>query len=287
MDGRSVCCIARYAGGGDACQEKKMMERAMLKFRPIAPKPATGACSAFGSSSPDTKTSSGDTTYVKAAGRGKRKYNMANINNKRRGFNGEGRKLPATISNDNDTSRGESSRVTLSLLPESPTDHLMKNDNSRTPTSRTGPSTPISWLSFNSQQNQAVESVVTVECLTHMYTCDGDQELGRMDEERLRTMEWDTCPGFITDGQMQVKWINKAYEKVACVNDHHQLVVSVDMKDEKVKEARTYPSFTCRVRVQQKGIKEIKILPCDVWRMDCGGFAWRLDVNAALSLGRC
>ncbi|KAK7858074.1 hypothetical protein CFP56_014543 [Quercus suber] len=27
-------------------------------------------------------------------------------------------------------------------------------------------------------------------------------------------------------------------------------------------------------------------LPCDVWRMDGGGFAWRLDVKAALSLGR-
>jgi len=26
------------------------------------------------------------------------------------------------------------------------------------------------------------------------------------------------------------------------------------------------------------------MLPCDVWRMGCGGFVWRLDVKTTLSL---
>lgn len=48
-------------------------------------------------------------------------------------------------------------------------------------------------------------------------------------------------------------------------------------------------AFTCWVRLQYAWKEEkfsSQMVPCDVWRMDCGGFAWRLDVEAALGLGR-
>ncbi|KAJ6776897.1 hypothetical protein OIU74_000971 [Salix koriyanagi] len=48
-------------------------------------------------------------------------------------------------------------------------------------------------------------------------------------------------------------------------------------------------AFSCWVRLQNSWQKEKcskTAVPCDVWRMDFGGFAWRLDVDSALSLGR-
>ncbi|CAM8940241.1 unnamed protein product [Rhodiola kirilowii] len=300
MDGRGGCCIARYAGGGNA----NKMERVMLRFRPIAPKPATV--------SSDNKSSSGDTTtYVKAAaGRGKRKYNT-----KRRSYGAGSRKQrvrasPEQINNNNnnnnnkraraDESSGETVVVTLPLLPESPTE-------SKTPTSRSA--API-WVSFNStaaeinrffttpanshrQQHRAeigricgegvMGSSVTVECVTEMWV--SGEGLRRTDQERVRNLEWDTCPRFITDVHNRVTWTNRAYKKmvVGDMDKEVEVVVWVAMKE---KVPVSYPAFTCRVRVQHTCTKEIKILPCDVWRIDGGGFAWRLDVKAALSLGR-
>uniref|UniRef100_A0A7N0VDS6 DUF7950 domain-containing protein n=1 Tax=Kalanchoe fedtschenkoi TaxID=63787 RepID=A0A7N0VDS6_KALFE len=315
MDGRGGCCIARYAGGG-GYEDAKKMERVMLKFRPIAPKPATGG-SVFGSSSSDNnnsnKTSSGETTTYVKAGRGKRKYNASGA---RRACGG-GRKRVRASPEENDskrlvdieTSRDTTTVVTLPLLPESPTEI-------KTPTSRYVPPAPI-WLSFNSpttttavpgnnnsvarmnaishhsyQNHQVaaggvkvlgvVGSGVTVECVTEMWV--SGEGLGRTDEERVRILNHDTCPGFISDAQNRVTWTNRAYRKMVVGEEEGgDVVVWLAMKE---RVPVSYPAFTCRVRVQNTCTKEIKILPCDVWRMDGGGFAWRLDVKAALSLGR-
>ncbi|CAM8925011.1 unnamed protein product [Rhodiola kirilowii] len=292
MDGRDGgCCIARYGGGGAAYDANKM-KRLMLKFRPIAPKPSFGT-SVIGSSSSSgnnsLKTSSGETaTYVKP-GRGKRKYNTNGA--KRSSYAGGKRKRV----------KSSPEKMTLPLLPESPTEN-------KTPTSRFAPPAPI-WLSFNNishlemrasssdlttekrisimthnsqlQQKQAevVGSVVTVECVTEVWVS--------VAEERVRNLEWDTCPGFITDAENRVTWTNIAYKKMVVGEEDHEgggeVVVWVAMKD---RVPVSSPAFTCRVRVQKTCSKEVKIFPCDVWRLGCGGFAWRLDVEAALSLGR-
>ena len=62
------------------------------------------------------------------------------------------------------------------------------------------------------------------------------------------------------------------------------------MKEETAVPSLTHSAFTCRVRVVQCDTlgkeRSSLTLPCDVGIMDGGGFAWRLDVKAALCLGR-
>nr|POE72662.1 hypothetical protein CFP56_18663 [Quercus suber] len=47
MDGRGGCCIASY--GANGVYDMSKMDMIMLRFRPIAPKPAAGAGSSGGS----------------------------------------------------------------------------------------------------------------------------------------------------------------------------------------------------------------------------------------------
>ncbi|XP_062116021.1 uncharacterized protein LOC133830118 [Humulus lupulus] len=152
-----------------------------------------------------------------------------------------------------------------------------------------------------------VGSSVTVECVTDTWM-DGINKfgLGCTDDERKMNLEKDTCPGFVSDIYGRVTWTNGAYKKLVgqgCEDDHGynpssgggddqmMMMVWLVMKERLPVTVLTCPAFTCRVRLQcyTNGNKEIKsslTLPCDVWRMECGGFAWRLDVNAALCLGR-
>ena len=111
-------------------------------------------------------------------------------------------------------------------------------------------------------------------------------------------MEVDTCPWFISDGLNRVQWVNGAYKRMLMAgkgNDDGMLspppeiMVWLVIKQEL---PRFCTAFSCKVRLQHTWQKEkcSKMLPCDVWKMDDGdgggGFAWRLDVEAALSLGR-
>ncbi|GMH21534.1 hypothetical protein Nepgr_023376 [Nepenthes gracilis] len=142
-----------------------------------------------------------------------------------------------------------------------------------------------------------VGSYVIVECVTDTWV-DGDW-LGRTDEEKRRRLEEDTCPGFISDGWNRVWWTNKAYRKMtmrtAGGGEAENVVVWLVMRETL---PPTCPACTCWVRVlNRRHWKEggsssppssspSLTLPCDVWRMDSGEFAWRLDVAASLSLGR-
>lgn len=294
MDGRGGCCIARYASdGGGMVYDISKMDRIMLRFRPIAPKPATGG----GSVSPPDK---GAEIVVKS-GRGKRKYTREysnvnkrfNINRKKKSSSGEKRE----------------SVVTLPLLPDSPA------RSSQTGSQDNGLKTSKApmWLSFDKSTGGCEDQVVvpgnlglstdrrvvmapqpvrvlgscaTVECVTDMWI--GGDGLGSTDTERKMNLEKDACPGFISDGFGRVAWINEAYKKLvgqeACMDE---VVVWLVVKVP-VAVSLTCPAFSCRVRLQYTCGKEKSSLtvPCDVWRMDGGGFAWRLDVKAALCLGR-
>ncbi|MBA0786009.1 hypothetical protein Gotri_027128, partial [Gossypium trilobum] len=91
-----------------------------------------------------------------------------------------------------------------------------------------------------------VESWVMVESVTE--TCIEEEEMEKCtDQEKMKNLEEDTCPGFVSDGLNRVFWVNQAYRNM--------------------------------------GKNYSKTVPCDVWKLSSGGFAWRLDVNAALSLG--
>ena len=87
MDGRGGCCIARYAGAG--AYDMSKVDRIMLRFRPIAPKPVAGGTNSAG-----------------GGGRQKRKCARSVNNNKRR------RKQSSAEKDD--------AVVTLPLLPEAP-----------------------------------------------------------------------------------------------------------------------------------------------------------------------
>ncbi|EEF51828.1 conserved hypothetical protein [Ricinus communis] len=302
MDGRGGCCIARYGGGGgegSAGYDMSTIDRIMLKFRPIAPKPA------------NTFSSSPEIDEVGSrSSRGKRRCNKTNGNNtnNKRCKNGNNNRKKKVLSEE----KVGTAVVTLPLLPETP-DLLSPKQGKSGPT----------WLSFGSNNGNGTHhgtmlfgmsvdhqnvvthpqimrvvmgSCVTVECITDTWVnLDG---LGGTDEEKRMNLERDTCPGFISDGFGRVTWTNEAYKKMAGQGEdwrRGEVVVWLVMKDKvTVMEAERVGNnraWTCKVRVQNqstcRNVKERRSItvPCDVWRMDSGGFAWRLDVKAALSLG--
>ncbi|KAH7528265.1 uncharacterized protein LOC107418172 [Ziziphus jujuba] len=300
MDGRGGCCIARYAGGG--AYDMSKVDRIMLRFRPIAPKPATSG-SVSGGSTPEISEHS-----VKG-GRGKRKYVRDHGNNNRRCNNNNNRKRKSSPEEKRVSSVATAVEpmVTLPLLPETPEP---KDSPARvSPEVRDSPM----WLSFDKLDNNNIElgiygssdrtvaiprpvrllgSCITVECVTDTWM-DGNG-LGCTDEERKMNLEKDSCPGFISDGFGRVTWTNRAYRKMVGHGEEggeeEMMVWLVSKERVPVAVTLTYPAFTCRVRLQYMyGGKEKTslTLPCDVWRMNgSGGFAWRLDVKAALCLGR-
>lgn len=272
-NGRGGCCIARYVGPP---HDMSKVDRIMLRFRPIAPKPAVSSGSASADSTPEKPELTGRT------GRGKRRC-AKDSGNKRCGNR---RKKSAT----NDGVLGSAATTTtLPLLPEMP--DFVK---------REGRNAPV-WLSFEGvkrgedrtaaavvavpQAVRMVASSVTVERVVEITWGEGE-ELGSTDEERRRNLERDTCPGFISDGGGKVTWTNEAYREMVGGTAEEAVRVWLEMKE--TAEER-WPAFTCRVKVQYRSRwgKERSSLtaPCDAWRMDGGGFAWRLDVKAALSLG--
>ncbi|CAB4280543.1 unnamed protein product [Prunus armeniaca] len=309
MDGRGGCCIARYGGEYDMSQ----VDRIMLRFRPIAPKPVNGGGLASGGSTPEN----GD-VYVKSGrgrGRGKRvrrcvkqacnNNNNNNISKRRRSSKGLGE---------------EKTVVTLPLLPETPEPKGSERERKSSGDSAT-------WLSFESfesnssissstcrrskvvgeemstmnniQQRRPVRvvgSCVTVDCVTDTWV--GGDGLGRTDVERRMNLERDTCPGFVSDGAGRVVWTNGAYRSMVGEQGERETMVWLVTKERAAKAVGVMSNydtaaFSCRVRVQYSGCGGSSAgdwssltLPCDVWRMESGGFAWRLDVKAALCLGR-
>lgn len=298
------CCIARYGGGGGGMYGISKVDRIMLKYRPIAPKPVIA-----GSGGSSTENSGG---HVKSE-RTKRKYVRVKQNKKKKETSSKKKFTPPPTS-----PQIEQEVVTLSLLPETPTQKqtssafglvsqaTVKCNCSRNITT-IKKSEPM-WLDFNTEAQKLclgqmkgvvpvfskpmqpappqVVSYVTVECVTDTWV--DIPGLGCTDEERVRNMEHDTCPSFISDGQNRVVWTNKAYRQMAAADN---ISVVLLRKDNWTPLPLTFPAFTCKVRVtsavnSNRTTTTTTTLPCDVWRMGRGACAWRLDVKAALSLGR-
>ncbi|CAH8325587.1 unnamed protein product [Eruca vesicaria subsp. sativa] len=282
MDVRGGCCIARY-GGYSGHNGISKADRIMLRFRPIAPKPSSdagGVSPKYGSTT--TSGGSGPSGSSDVSGntkRGKRKSSGVNSRKCNK------RKRPNTTT----------TAVTLSLLPET----RLFQDLNVPPVEKNQKQNGPLWLSFNgemltpyktaeiSQRTVVVSSCVTVERVTDAWN-DG-YGLGNTDEEKKMNLGRDTCPGFISDGVGRVTWTNEAYKKMAKEDinmsyDNFHVIVRLVMKE---RPMLTYSAFTCRVRLQytcQDRERGSVTVPCDVWRLDGGGFAWKLDVKAALCL---
>ncbi|XP_047339413.1 uncharacterized protein LOC124942885 [Impatiens glandulifera] len=239
---------------GDCCiAPYSSVDTIMRRFRPIAPKPSTTSSVSNNTHVPIS------TTNIKTCRRGKRKVK----------------------------------KVTLPLLPE-------RNDSPSTTGSSDLNSNEI-WWNFGGYYHDDVKpaplmpppaatvtSMVTVECVMETW---GDvlYGVGSTDEEKMMRLEMDVCPGFISDGGDRVVWINGAYRDMVGQHVEDEEVKVWLVVNEKVEMLEYGRVFSCWVRMQYARGKDkccSLTLPCDVWKMDCGGYAWRLDVNAALSLGR-
>lgn len=259
-------------GGYD---DKMIMNQIMLRFRPIAPKPAGDGGSASGYSDPDKKKK--DMVEKKRA---KRKYV---------------RVKKSCVRKDPDNHKAKEGAdwigetvVTLELLPE--IGKRFEEGGISKDADYSGVQQVSSLLSLNMGGNNfhvsdlvVVESSVTVECVTDTW---GELEgrLGCTDEEKARNLEVDTCPGFVSDGVGGVRWVNRAYRRMVGASGEAEVVVWLAVMKERLPVGRG--GFSCRVRVVYGKEKQTQTVPCDVWSMEFGGFAWRLDVEAALSLGR-
>nr|AAM61566.1 unknown [Arabidopsis thaliana] len=294
MDGRGGCCIARYAIGSGPYDLSKA-DRIMLRFRPIAPKPASPV-GVNPVSSGDSGGGGSDVSF-RSASRRKRKCHQLKENG------GNAKRCTRRKTSDKPVVHGSANAVTLSLLPEKPIDLKAAVEKQK----RQGPL----WLSFKDgggmltpayqtpeivQRTVVISSCMTVERVTDAWI-DG-YGLGRSDEERKMNLVRDTCPGFISDGSGRVTWTNDAYRKMArdiipveegapeiTSGDSFHVIVRLVMRE---RPMLTSPGFTCRMKLQytcQNRERGSVTVPCDVWRMDVGGgFAWRLDVKAALCL---
>ncbi|KAF5457359.1 hypothetical protein F2P56_021466 [Juglans regia] len=284
------------AAGGQ--QDKTIINRVMLGFRPIAPKPATGGSGLL--------TDNKNHPFVSKR-RKKRKYVRVRKNN-------DGRKRKKMVPEEEFIDHGlDRTVLTLQLLPEraqnkdldaggslskfDPPAHKVAVENNQDLDLQM-------WMNGNKwvfgsvncgvgsdhtvvmpQIRTVAESLVTVESVTD--TCMDVRELGCTDSERIKNLERDSCPGFISEGLDRVQWVNEAYKRMVSQEGDGQSRECTVRLVAKEKLPNVYPAFTGRVRLQHtwRNKKCSKVMPCDVWRMNSGGFAWRLDVEAALSLG--
>ncbi|GMI93984.1 DIG-like 4 [Hibiscus trionum] len=287
--------------------DKTIINRVMLRFRPIAPKPVAGD-SGSGESMLKSKN------LVVTSKRTKRRYvRVCKKNNRKKRILDEAKE-------DNGGNKGF---VTLQLMPEKADlresivverswdlDRALGFNNYRfqDPPSLcltlkkmvAADQAEIMGLSLSNpgrrrKRTTVVESSLVVESVTE--TCIDEGEMGNCtDVEKMKNLEKDTCPGLVSDGLNRVSWVNQAYKNMVGLKEiddngeeeeEERAETAVGLV---VKDGLVFPrgAFSCRVRlsyVDGKGKKCSKTVPCDAWRLSSGGIIWRLDVNAALSLG--
>ncbi|XP_061338978.1 uncharacterized protein LOC133285725 [Gastrolobium bilobum] len=252
----------------------------MLRFRPILPKPTT-----------ESELSVTNQNVVVSKRRAKRKYVRVRRNNNGKSSKRLGKREEQTGS---PAPEHAAALVTLQLMPErgevSGVSRCNRNvdlDDLTVEEIRDMENLKSPCATAVAAEVGVVESWVTVESVT--CTCMGEGEgLGCTDVEKVKNLETDTCPGFVSDGCYKVRWVNDAYKRMVMGEEPWpEIVVWLKVKDSVEWCCYSYPAFTCGVRLQYtwRNEKCTKMVPCDVWRLDCGGFAWKLDVKAALSLG--
>lgn len=261
-------------------QDKASVDTLMLKYRPIAPKPTTTGQPLVGDNNSSVMR------------RTKRKYVRVSKNNKAtcRSKNGV-----RSVSTDPENSREREDIVTLQLMPE-------RSDLSSyesTPLSLDHPTVETrksdTWLLVNGGDEAVhpvpVETWVTVESVNAGGSV--SHAIGWTDEEIADALDKDTCPTFVSDGSNRVVMVNEAYRRIVTGDGGFERESSsllpqviVWLVVDQTAAFSDYRTFTCKVRLEYtwRETKYVKTVPCDVWKMDFGGFAWRLDTTAALTL---
>ncbi|XP_061989207.1 uncharacterized protein LOC133707739 [Rosa rugosa] len=295
MEGGGEC-----NGGGE--KNPSVLNRILLKYRPIAPKPFTGG-----------------TALDKLPKRTKRKY-VRTVRKYKEDENGKGQMtdeervetlqlLPQIIeqSGSDLSNHGGGSSCEVDAMIVEDNNHWLSLSGAGDPTAAVGKKQvavdSVSDPSAVMDRMGGVESWVTVECVrgTCMMAPSSSQGFGfglsgvSADEERMRRLERDACPGFISDGWNRVQWLNGAFRRMVMMTRQQQPLPEVTVwlwMNEELPHT-TNSAFTCQVKLKYTVLESQKkeknyysqSVPCDLWRMDGGGFAWRLDVKAALTLG--
>ncbi|XP_022888834.1 uncharacterized protein LOC111404256 [Olea europaea var. sylvestris] len=288
MDG-AMDWLSPLRTGAEGAHDKTIINRIMLKFRPIAPKPV------------DEGSVSGTNPGVKKFEAGtkrksRRKYVRIKRNNKKcssKLIDGKERKkmeVEGEIVNlglQSQIATGSMKTLDFSVQRKP---MLMNFNNPENSSKYAAVSLPDqSDRTSVAPPGRVVESWVTIDKMTNMWVDGGG--LGGSDMEKMKSLEVDTCPSLISDSFDKVRWVNLAYRRMVDPLDEEEpaaeITVWLVVKD---KIAVHWPAFACTVRVvyrQPRGKeKHFETMPCDVWKMDFGGFAWRLDSKAALRLGR-
>ncbi|KAI3474974.1 hypothetical protein Pfo_030285 [Paulownia fortunei] len=269
-----------------------VMNRIMLRFRPIAPKPA-GAEAVSDALEQERRNGA-----FKNGRRTKRKYvRVRGRQSTKRKTRECRRSSPPEKSGIDDDSSSEKVVVTLPLLPErSESDKCCYNSTAQKiqenwDADQYKVDDQVNYKKVDSGGGHGTEALgsvrsvmktwIIVECVTDTFI-DSGVGLGYSDREKINNLQVDTCPGFVSDGTNNVVWVNEAYRKMVAENG---LLVWLVVKEQLPHYS---PSFACRARMIQQtkhGHKWNRIVACDVWRMEFAGFAWKLDVSTALGLG--
>ncbi|KAK4786092.1 hypothetical protein SAY86_002781 [Trapa natans] len=272
--------------GGDAAGDSPIISPIMLRFRPIAPKPANGT--SFFRAFP-VEASGGAASRKRT----KRKYRVR-VRKKSARDGMIGRSGTAGTGGV-----GSGAAATLQLLPGGEEDRTSAGvgsadddrGDSRAGIDESG-IVQIGGEAAGATHRTVVESRVTVGSVGRACMGSGGSLEGRTDVEKLRVLELDTCPAFATDSLNRVRWVNAAYTELVTGGGERweEVEVRVVVVVEEAREELPWRSgreFACQVRVEHtwRNGRYSKLVPCDVWRLGWGGFAWRLDVKAALSLG--
>ncbi|GAA0185070.1 hypothetical protein LIER_32358 [Lithospermum erythrorhizon] len=287
--------------GSSRSQDQTIMERIMLRFRPIAPKPvAAGSVSGL--------APVGKSSEIVGNSRKKRKYVRVKqtrcIKDKKK-VELENEKIFDFEVNENKMSgfigfSESGSSINLDFKVEEKVPWWKKLDNNYgTNNGSFGGGGVVDQV--YQRVEKVVESWMMVEGVSVMSDVWFGEVggLGCTDMEKMKNLEMDSCPGLISDGFGRVQWVNLAYRKLVDrprddVDPVAEVVAWLMVKE---KLPLGCQAFACTVRVvyswrnnngnnncnKKKYVSQT--MPCDVWRMDFGGFAWRLDSKAALTLG--
>ncbi|XP_074577409.1 uncharacterized protein LOC141833810 [Curcuma longa] len=303
MERRDGGCLAMYGGGGGDAEAAWKMGRIMLRFRPIAPRPAVtspAGASAVAELSPLGRKRGRKSTGGRCRGRKARKVAA---------------KPSPSSKNDRkaSTSSASSSSTTTSTTTCSPTIvtlPLMQAAEEKLddPAERLSPGSerPLlmpAWMGCKAAARMpcpltAMGSWVTVECVTNTWR---DGEVAWRSDEAVRAaLAADDCPGLVSDERNRVTWTNAAYRRMVAgaVSDvvrgggragADEVRVGLVARAA-VPASGACRAFTCRMRVhyarpdgRAEGASSLAA-PCDVWRLNGGGSAWRIDVKTALKL---
>jgi hypothetical protein len=326
MERKGGCCIApRYGAAAAAGQQAGaawQMGRIMLKFRPIAPKPAAMAPVPTPAPVPAAATGRGKRKAVGGGsgggGRRGRKPKRAATVAPAAAAAAAAPVVPAVVESRKDkecekekslSSRSSSSSgmtsvdssppplpqpTTLPLMPVSPVEEkpptvaaaaAATGEPASVVTAPPAAAQPAPPRALRPVPLPPTASWVTVEEVTATWR---DGEEAPSSAARCADGDGDAAPAFVSDQWGRVTWQNAAFARAVSADDESATAVALAGA---LPAWGTCSGFTCRVRVGRHAStpaarRSSVVAPCDVWRLDAAGcYLWRLDLQAALTLG--